>query len=169
MTRRTLRAHSGGRSRTGFSLIEVVLALGVIAFAVVAMLGVLPVGLSTGHDAQNETRAAQIAQDIITSMASQAQTRYPNATIAQPSSTFSYDVDLSISKTYDTLGADNDGNLVAYGNANQAPQHPYHITVRIDPNSAGFDPGYATTVTVRVAWQPFAQNFRDFVRIVTKY
>src|SRR5437870_544450 len=87
----------------GFSLVEVVLAVGVIAFAIVAILGVVPVGLNTSHSAQDETRAAQIAQDILTSISSQAQTRFPKATIAQPTSSFSYDVDLSAPKTYDTL------------------------------------------------------------------
>ena len=148
---------------------EVVLALGVIGIAIIAMLGVIPVALSTGRDAQNETRAAQIAQDVITSITSQSQARYPNATISQPSSQFSYDVDLSSANTYDTLGADNNGNLVAFASPGDASQYPYQVNVRIDPNPAGFDTAYASKVTVRVAWQPFAQNYRDFVRIVTKY
>ena len=156
-------------SRAGFSLIEVVLALGVIAFGILAMLGVVPVALNTGHEGQNETRAAQLAQDVITSVSSQAQSRFPNAFIAQPSSGFSYNIDLSKSYTYDTLGADNDGNLVAYGSPTEAAKYPFHVQVRIDPDPVGFDAGYASKLTVRVAWQPFTQSFRDFVRIVTKY
>ncbi len=38
-----------------FSMVEVVLALGIIAFGVVAILGVIPVGLSTGRSAQGDT------------------------------------------------------------------------------------------------------------------
>ncbi len=153
----------------GFSLVEVVLALGVIGFAIIAMLGVMPVALNSGRDSQSETRAAQIAQDIITSVTSQAQARFPNATISQPSSQFSYDVDLSAARAYDTLAADNNGNLVALPNAGDASKYPFQVNVRIVPDPTGFDPGYASTVAVRVAWQPFAENYRDFVRIVTKY
>ncbi len=54
----------------GFSLVEVVLALGVVAFALLAILGVFPVGLTTQHLAQDDTRAAQIAADIFSSVAS---------------------------------------------------------------------------------------------------
>lgn len=156
-------------ARDGFSLVEVVLALGIIAFGILAIIGVLPVALSTGRDAQNETRAAQIAQDIITSVVSQAQTRFPNASILQPSSNFGYDVDLSKPFTYQTLGSDNDGNLVAYGSPTDAASFPYRIHVRIDPDPPGYDPGTASKVTVRVAWQPFAENSRDFVRVITKF
>lgn len=165
------RVHTANHAQThgGFSLVEVVLALGVIAIGIIAMVGVMPVALNTGHDAQNETRAAQIAQDILMSVASQAQSRYPSASISQPSSTFSYDVNLSMAKSYDTIGADNSGNLVAYATAADASKYPYQLNVRIDPDPPGFDSGYASKVTVRVAWQPFAQNHRDFVRIVTKY
>lgn len=152
-----------------FSLVEVVLSLGVIGFALVAMLGVFPVALRTGHDAQNETRVAQIAQDIITSITSQSQKGFPNATVSQPSSQFSYNLDLSTARIYDTLGADNSGNLVALASKTDASRYPYQITVRIDPNPPGFDISYASKVTVRIAWQPFAENYRDFVRIVTKY
>jgi len=162
------KARSRGRI-AAFSLVEVVLALGVIGFAIIAMLGVIPVALSTGRDAQNETRAAQIAQDIVTSISSQSQASFPNVTIAQPSSQFSYNVDLSSAKTYNTLGADNDGNLVALATAGDASKYPFQVNLRIDPDPAGFDAGYASKMTVRVAWQPFAQNYRDFVRIVTKY
>ena len=38
-----------------FSLVEVVLALGVVSFAIVAILGVVPLGLQTGHDAANQS------------------------------------------------------------------------------------------------------------------
>lgn len=157
------------RRLIAFTLVEVVLALGVISFAMIAMLGIMPTALQTGRDSQNESRAAHIAQDVISSMTSQAQMRFPNATIAQPSSQFSYDLDLSKSYTYDTLGADNDGKLVAYSGAADAYKFPYHVIVRVDPDPSGFDPGYASKVTVRVAWQPFSQNYRDFVRIVSKY
>src|ERR1700726_2048196 len=150
--------------RSAFSLVEVVIALGVISFAVVAILGVLPIGLSTGHSAQDETRAAEIAQDIFSSLASQARSNYNNATIAQLSG-FSYGVPLDRDYTYQPLGADNEGRL----QANYSPGMPYQIILSTVASPAGFDNGYACQVNVRVAWQPFAQNYRDYSRIISRY
>lgn len=58
-----LRAVRGARS-SGFSLIEVVLALGVIAFALVGIMGLFPVAMKSAQESQRETRAAQIARQI---------------------------------------------------------------------------------------------------------
>ena len=150
------------KTRSAFSLVEVVLALGVISFAIVAILGVLPVALQTGHSAQDETRAPQIAQDIFGSIASQAQTNFPNVVISQSGTTFSYPVNIG-SDTQLTLGANNDGQLVDPYSADL----PYKITITVKADPVGFDAGYASQITVRV--EPKSQQFRDFVRIVSKY
>ena len=50
------------RSRA-FSLVEVALALGIIAFALVAVVGIIPVGLQASRDAVDLTRTSMIAQD----------------------------------------------------------------------------------------------------------
>jgi type II secretory pathway pseudopilin PulG len=50
--------------RAGFSLVEVTLALGVIAFALVAILGIIPTGLRSSRDAIDDTLTALIAQDL---------------------------------------------------------------------------------------------------------
>lgn len=157
------------KREAALSLTEVVLALGIVGFAALAIVGTVPVGLSTGRSAQDESRTTQLAQDIIGSIASQARERYPSATIKQPSSGFSYDVDLSTSTVYDTLGATNDGNLVAFSSAKDAVNYPYQINLTVDPAPSGFAIGTASKVTVRIAWKPFAENRRTFVRVVTKY
>lgn len=51
--------------QSGFSLVEVVLAVGVISFAFVAILGLLPAGLHQFRQAMDNSVAAQIAQRII--------------------------------------------------------------------------------------------------------
>ena len=166
------------RQSGGFSLVEVVIALGVVAFAIIAILGVIPIGLKTSHSAQDQTRSAQITQDILASIASQAQTNFPNVVIKQTSTAFSYTVDLSTARQYDTLAADNEGRLIALTNVNQAMQYPYQVLMQIDPSPAGFDSGYASKVTVRVVTPPSpnpstspssAQSFSDTVRIISKY
>lgn len=48
-----------------FSLVEVVLAIGVVAFAFVAILGLLPAGMTQFRQAVDTTVCAQIAQRVI--------------------------------------------------------------------------------------------------------
>lgn len=48
----------------GFSLVEVVIAMGIIAFALVALLGLMPVGLSTLRNAFDLTAEGMIVQKI---------------------------------------------------------------------------------------------------------
>jgi len=52
------------QSRSGFSLVEVVLALGICSFAMLAIVGMIPVGLSTFQDAMTTTVQSQIMQRI---------------------------------------------------------------------------------------------------------
>jgi len=165
MNRRSKRATH--KRAVAFSLVEVVLALGVIAIAITAILGLLPVALSTGHSAQDETRAAQIAEDMISAMTSQAPTSFTNVTLPVPPT-----IDLTNPSGY-TFSADNDGNLAAY-----SPSLPYTVILAINPNPAGFDSGYASQVTVRVVSPPLPnpsatptgnQTIRDYVRIISKY
>ena len=53
------------RSRTdeGFTLVEVMVAVAVVTMGIVAVLGLIPVGLKSARDAADNTQAAMIAQD----------------------------------------------------------------------------------------------------------
>lgn len=60
LARRLLQHRRAG----GFSLVEVTLALGLVSFALVSTLGLLPTGLSTLRSSMNQTVEAQILQSI---------------------------------------------------------------------------------------------------------
>ena len=60
MTLRTMRR----RPHTGFSLVEVVIALGIVSFAVLAIVGMLPMALKSAQESMRETDATLIAQRI---------------------------------------------------------------------------------------------------------
>ena len=47
-----------------FSLLEVVVALGIVSFAIVAVMGMLPIALKTSRESMTETDAALIARRI---------------------------------------------------------------------------------------------------------
>src|SRR5437764_3281772 len=51
--------------KLAFSLIEVALALGVIAFSLFAVIGIMPIGFKTHQASVNETKANAIASLII--------------------------------------------------------------------------------------------------------
>jgi uncharacterized protein (TIGR02598 family) len=52
-------------SRSGFSLVEVTLALGIAAFCMVAVLGLMPVGVQTNRNATSETAATNILAAVV--------------------------------------------------------------------------------------------------------
>ncbi|MEM6823008.1 MAG: hypothetical protein AAF558_13845 [Verrucomicrobiota bacterium] len=52
-------------SKTGFSLVEVTLALGLVGFALVTLLGVFVIGISTERDSVEQIRAANLATRLI--------------------------------------------------------------------------------------------------------
>ena len=52
-------------NKQGFSLVEVVLALGVVAFAFVAILGLIPAGMNSFRQAINISVCSQIGQKVI--------------------------------------------------------------------------------------------------------
>ena len=65
--RPAISAWCGSFELAGFSLVEVVIALGIVSFAVIAILGLIPSGLNTLKDSTAETVRAQIVRSIAAS------------------------------------------------------------------------------------------------------
>jgi len=65
-----IRPMSSKRSFFGsvnaFSLVEVTLALGIVAFSLVTLLGLMPLGLATFHKAVATSISSQIVQQVVT-------------------------------------------------------------------------------------------------------
>ena len=53
------------RSIAAFSLVEVTLALGIAAFCLIAILGLVPVGVQTNRNATSQTTATNILSSIV--------------------------------------------------------------------------------------------------------
>ena len=68
------RIHDARPDSSGFSLIEVVLAIGIIAISMVAILGVFPTGLSSARTSVNDTRAAALANAVFATIEAQTAT-----------------------------------------------------------------------------------------------
>jgi len=54
--------------RRGFSLTEVVIALGIVGFCIVAILGLLVTGLNSSRDSLNDTAIAAAARQVMSSL-----------------------------------------------------------------------------------------------------
>src|ERR1700722_5171885 len=61
-------------NRRGFSLVEITVALGIVSFALVAILALLPVGLGSARDSHEEAFAAQVLKSICCSVQNAAHT-----------------------------------------------------------------------------------------------
>jgi len=53
------------RRNGGFNLIEVTVAIGIVAFAFVAILGLIPIGMTTFRQAMNTSVCSQIGQQVM--------------------------------------------------------------------------------------------------------
>jgi|SRR5437667_3090855 len=90
-----------------FSLVEVTLALGVAAFALVAVFGMLPVGLKTQQTSVQQTKANAIASQIVADLT--AALRLPPG---QYSKQFNLHGHWAAMLTPDLLYFDNDGSYI---------------------------------------------------------
>ena len=54
-----MRSNIQRQSRRGFTMVELVICLGIIAFALIAIIGVLPVGINVQKDNREETIIVQ--------------------------------------------------------------------------------------------------------------
>ncbi len=116
---------------TGFSLIEIVVALGIVSFAVVGIMGLIPVAMKSALESQRETRATLIAQQIFSDLVAASGT---NAFLAIGTNisdvTSRLSVNLAASNVFQ-VGYGPDGLPVGQGNTNGAV---YVADVSLSPN-----------------------------------
>jgi uncharacterized protein (TIGR02598 family) len=70
---------AGGVPRGGFSLVEVVIALGIVTFAIVALIGLFGVGLQASKQASEDTETSAMACQILN--------QYRNGTVGSGTNT----------------------------------------------------------------------------------
>jgi uncharacterized protein (TIGR02598 family) len=129
------------RPRGAFSLVEVTLALAVVATGLVVMLGLLPQGLQYGRAASDNTIAATLAQNIFNTMRRQP---FSSVTItdATPGATFSLGNSGSFTCLYDQGGQPTASSSDYY----------FQVVVSYDPQSTAL-----SRVRAQVAW-PYKQG-----------
>lgn len=117
-----------------FSLIEVVIALGVASFCLIAVFGLLPVGVQTNQNAISQTAAVGIACAVIADM---------RATPKMASTSAQFGVTFGTART---LYFDNEGGFSISSNGTSR----YQLNITFPPNA---DLPYAATFAeLKVSW-----------------
>jgi uncharacterized protein (TIGR02598 family) len=138
------------RRDTAFSLVEVTLALGIIAFALIAILGLVPVAQNAGHDAADDTKIALIEQDAFTRARAAINT---SALFASPPSPLIY--------YYTNEGvffADNSNlaTALSIANSNNSPLPNFAASVAVGVNFSNalpnIDNTYLKPAVVSIGW-----------------
>jgi uncharacterized protein (TIGR02598 family) len=114
------------RSSAGFSLVEVVLALGVAAFCFLAVFGLLPMGLKTQQLAIEQTAVTRIVSAAVADL----RNTLPTATT---SSLFAITIPANTISSSLTLFFDSEGHASTTLGADSR----YRLTITFAPNSAG--------------------------------
>ena len=108
------------RNTRGFSLVEVVLALGVVAFCLFAILGMFPVALKTQRTSVEQTTANEILAQILADL--RADVRLPPGQASkEQTSGFNLHGHWAAVATPDTLYFTNDGDQTPAGGINVSP------------------------------------------------
>lgn len=116
------------KNRAAFTLIETVLALGIVAFGLLAVMGLLPIGLEVSRNASNTTICAQIGERLAGTIQELDFSQFPGYPSAQTQQTAFN----SLSQTYYYF--DGQGQPVGQGNGAIAV---YSACIVPAPSSAG--------------------------------
>jgi uncharacterized protein (TIGR02598 family) len=139
------------RSPAGFSLVEVTLALGIAAFCLITVFGLLPLGVKTNQSSISQTAATAILSSVTADL---------RATPGTSLISRQYEITIGTSKV---LYFDGEGRAVPPGDPNASPRYRLTVTFPSDPAGA-FAP---TFVTLKVSWpallDPATTTVVDFV------
>ncbi len=114
--------YSNRKAQEAFSLVEVVLALGVITFACVILLGLLSLGLVTVSHAVGNTVEAQIVQAVINGSEVQTYTNNFQTNI------YFNNEGTAVSQTDATMVYGASVTAIPLTNSTAAPTYPYNST-----------------------------------------
>ncbi len=143
------------RRRGAFTLVEVTLAVGIMGFAFVAIVGLVPVGLTNFRQTKNASVASQISERMYSEVQNTTFER-----LTKPGKTWRLPVSdaegASVVRYFDDQGQE----LGAYG-----PTALYQVNVRVASATPFVQPGAAdhrpvppnpdlATVTIQIAYNP---------------
>ncbi|MEI8234337.1 MAG: hypothetical protein WCH57_06585 [Verrucomicrobiota bacterium] len=138
----------GAPRTTGFSLVEVTLALGVSAFCLIAIFGLLPVGLKSNQTAMEQT----VATGILTAAAADLRATPPTFPPGQAARSQQFGIAIPSNPVADSA-ASATLYFTSSGQCRQTASDAdarYRLTVRFLPHDAATRS--ATCVNLQVSW-----------------
>jgi uncharacterized protein (TIGR02598 family) len=130
---------------SGFSLVEVTLAIGVAAISLVAIFALLPVGLQTNQNAIQQT----LSNNVMTAVASDLRATAPTLPRGNAATTAQYAINIPANPvnapTVSTLYFDAEG----HSSAALAGNSRYRLNLTFLPNSGSRS---ATLVNLKMTW-----------------
>lgn len=136
-------------ARSAFSLVEVTLALGVAAFCLLSVFGLLPIGLNSNHAAAGQTAANGILSAV---MADLRATPAGSSSGAATSQHFSINIPAANQTGTTTLYFSSDGQCVAPSESRSR----YLLTISFLAN--GSSSKSATLANLKVSWPAKAKT-----------
>jgi uncharacterized protein (TIGR02598 family) len=80
------------RNRNGFTFVEVTIAIAILAFSLIALIGLLGIGLSGEKSSAEDTRFAGMADYVIATERNNTNSTFATASAANYSSTYYFDL-----------------------------------------------------------------------------
>ena len=137
------------RSQRAFSLVEVTLALGVAGFCLIAIFGLLPVGLTSNQTSIEQTAAASLASTLVADLRATAKTTPPTA---KSSPYFNISIPASGSATH-TIFLKDDGTAAGAADADAVPSNnPRYRATLVFSAPASLTQKNATVVRILITW-----------------
>lgn len=131
--------------RSGFSLVEVSLALGIVAICLVTIFGLLPVGLQTAQISNQQVASADIISAIIADLRATPITIPRGGGTTSPQFAINIPANPVATATISTLFFDGGG--VATPSTNSLSR--YRLTITFQPNGGSRS---ATLVNLKMTW-----------------
>lgn len=138
---------------SGFSLVEVALALGVAVFALVAIIGLIPVGLNSNQTSSEQTAAAGLAAALVTDLRTTPVVVPP---VSKNSPRYQVPLPPSGDETHSLFLKEDgsvSGSIDANANASEDPR--YRVTLFITAPTAPTQKA-ATIVRLLITWPAMA-------------
>lgn len=123
-------------SSVGFSLVEVTLALGVTAFCLIALFGLLPLGVQINQSSISQTAAAAVLSSVVADLRATPKTSLTSR---------QYEITFGTTKV---LYFDGNGRAVTPADSNTTPRYRVMITFPVSPAGA-----FASTfASLKITW-----------------
>ena len=133
------------RNRSGFSLVEVTLALGVAAVCLMTIFALLPVGLHTNQNATQQVASADIMGAVTTDLRATPVTTPRGGTATSPQFAIAIPANPVAATSSSTLFFNTEGRFSTSSNSNSR----YRLIITFLPNTGSRS---ATLIDLKMTW-----------------